>query len=109
MLMGHKQDFIKFNIIDPVDKTKSFFNAPHRRSTTVSADTYPLYSFFKWKTSVTVCSLTGFMMMPLGIGRFIVLTETFPPLKYIRKDERFFLSCITYDVDKKHGTSQNHS
>lgn len=49
------------------------------------------------------------MMMPLGIGRFIVLTETFPSLKYIRKDERFFLSCITYDVDKKHGTSQNHS
>ena len=43
------------------------------------------------------------MMMPLGIARFIVLTETFPSLKYIRKDERFFLSCITYDVDKKHG------
>ena len=33
------------HIINPVDQTKWCCNTPHRRSTTVSLETYPLYSF----------------------------------------------------------------
>ena len=33
------------HIINPVDKTKLFCNTPHRCSTTVSLETYPLYQF----------------------------------------------------------------
>ena len=37
------------HIINPVDKTKLSCNTPHRRSTTVSLETCPLYSFVVYR------------------------------------------------------------
>ena len=50
MYIGHHKEIQislqwPIDIINPVDKTKLFFYTPHRCSTIVSLEIYPLYSF----------------------------------------------------------------
>ena len=69
----------------PVDKTKLSCNTPHRRSTTVSLETYPLYScvLFKFITDESVLlgtkplvdSIRHFIRGPSGVFSVCHLCE----------------------------------